>query len=243
MRRWLEQTEACRRLELQCFLDGRGTDCLSLSSGASMCDICTRRLDECAETAGFEEEEEVEEEWEEAAPTNVILDAHLSNRNQNDLLMDVLRLKQWLHRFNQQCILCFATSSNTHHEDNLSKCPRMIGRCLKCLTRGHSTRQCPHRITFPTGVCFACGLPNRIASEFLHINGEYGRCDSGGKDRILPLCWYIWHREDYRGKMLDHFRVWDILTSGDFAVWLGTDNSGLCNSARLFSWFFESFNM
>lgn len=155
------------------------------------------------------------------------------------------RLKGYLYifRHDSPCPICYVLGlQGSLAAHNIGRCKQLFGigdqtldLCLRCLDRGHTTRGCSVEIKFRgKGHCFICSLPQigEDKSEYFHFaEGAFGNrqlCDSGGKDVILPVAWFV-----YRHANL-------FFDASEFIQDFGFHDSGLPTPEKFASWLTQS---
>jgi hypothetical protein len=113
---------------------------------------------------------------------------------------------------------------------------------------------CPNKLVLPDGFCFGCTLPYRIGNEDFH--GEQSmrsKCESPGKDKIVPMCWHAYRyrkRELSKWAGFPSFEPPSSISPSGFAAWLGKPKEtsdgggggggGITNAVLTFLWHYNN---
>jgi len=195
MKGWVEGrtvagVKECRRMGLGLYMDGKGTNCLSLG-GCIWCDVCEEAMGKSTEIeseseSGTEVEREGSEmnvEWSQSTIEENMIVADGERGWQVDT---AIKIREMMSVFHKRCVLCWVNEMSAKHE--LSDCKEMPGKCIRCQSRDHSLRDCMN-VRYKGGYCcYKCGLPQRLGG--VHVHGEISveACEEGYMDKMLPLC-------------------------------------------------------
>ena len=247
MREWVAGTtvggvKECRRVGLGLYMDGKGTNCLSLGE-CVWCDVCE-------EAMGITTESENDSETEGSVVDAVSL-KRKRKIGESETMMDGIeenmtmadQEKRWqvdtatkigemMATFRTRCVLCWVNKVSAKHE--LSECREMPGKCSRCQSRGHSVRSCAG-VTYTGGYCcWKCGLPQKLGRAHIHGKISIGECEAGYMDKMFPLCWYLWRRTSWKRKLEAHFRrEW---SEEEFRGWICKIERGISNGVRVMLW-------
>ena len=151
---------------------------------------------------------------------SVMASSKASEESYNGHLLEGMSINEMLEAFHGICIFCkFKSGEMNSHAMN--KCPFLKSEnwCFKCLGSNHRVAQCSNRLVFDdkAGLCFVCSLPASIGktNRFHSFNCMGGKCDSKGKDMILPICWCV-----YRAGMTEHLIGKSFDSEREFANWI-----------------------
>ena len=251
----------CRRAMLSLYLDGTATSCHCMRN-AQLCDICERRGSSGALLpSSFAYTSTTSPTLSSAlvnAPTSIVSSSQLTYTIQRDFENSIAMLNERLEEFKFSCIFKIASvkrfeglNVNTKHVA-LKDCrchPSFLwrGRCYKCGVMGCDFRTCPVKgllegLVRRSHLCAFCYLPEKCNGVQLHDEATWGSrsCKSPAKDRLLPLCLYIYHKEK---KILDGLGGANRNDSvAAFVKWLLNVECGIPNAVRLFTKWRASIN-
>jgi hypothetical protein len=105
----------------------------------------------------------------------IVADSGNEQQRQKNVRDFALRFQSAMNEVVGTCTVCKASGSSDDKHRFSSSCSYVRGRCLGCLSNEHFiTKQfpCPNKLKFATnvGICFRCGLSNRIQQVILHPN-------------------------------------------------------------------------
>jgi RecQ family ATP-dependent DNA helicase len=242
----------CRRVGLGLYMDGKGTNCLSLGD-CVWCDVCEEAMGKSTETES-ESESEIEDEDEiegsEIEGSEMDIEEHewsqstIDGLEENVMVADAegqwqvdtaIKIREMMSVFYKRCVLCWVNKISAKHE--LSDCKEMPGKCSRCQSKGHSVRRCvPVRYT-GGNCCWKCGLPQKLGRVHIHGEMSIGACETGYMDKMFPLCWYLWLKTSWKRRLEAHFRQeW---SEDEFREWICRIDRGLTNGVRVMLWVWD----
>jgi hypothetical protein len=169
------QTKECRRTILGSYLDGTGYDC-HIYGNASLCDNCDSDIAEENENTMVASAEAMEDFYIMPAVGSIIVaDSGNEQQRQKNVRDFALRFQSAMNEVVGTCTVCKASGSSDDKHRFSSSCSCVRRRCLGCLSNEHFiTKQCPcpNKLKFApnVGICFRCGISNRIQQVILHPN-------------------------------------------------------------------------
>jgi hypothetical protein len=150
-----------------------------------------------------------------------------------------IKIREMMSVFYRRCVLCWVNDVSAKHE--LSDCKEMPGKCIRCQSRDHSVRDCVQVRYTGGNCCWKCGLPQKLGR--IHIHGEMsiGACEIGYMDKMFPLCWYLWRKTSWKGRLEAHFRQeW---SEDGFREWICKIDRGLSNGVKVMLWLWNEIEM
>ena len=164
--------------------------------------------------------------------------------------MSASAVLEFLTEAKGRCVLCTVAygRSASRSEHAMSRCPGLVGRCIRCLGQGHSASgggaetRCENRTTFDKTItcCYGCGLPNMLGGCCMHPEPFGTTCDSIGRDKIVPACWHLWRDPEKYDRVLTESNC-PRARAEDFASWLGRPHVTHTNNAvHLFSLYVDN---
>lgn len=239
----------CRRIGLGLYLDGKGTNCLSLGD-CVWCDVCDEMMEKSSGSeneSGMRSEDELEssnggmemdidsngdEFWSESRLEENMMTADEERQWKNDM---AVKIREMMELFGRQCVLCWVKKTRARHK--IEDCREMHGKCIRCQNRGHSVGRCV-RVQYRGGnCCWKCGMPQKLGQ--IHVHGEIsiGACEDGYKDKMWPLCWYLYRDIKWK-RLLEHGfgREW---SEDEFRVWICSIDRGITNGVRVMLWIYR----
>ena len=246
----------CRRVGLGSYMDGQGTNCLSLGE-CVWCDICNEAMGESTESeeegeavgsemdiqehvsesegSEMDMEEYVGESWSHSTIDRLEENMMVADQEQRVQVDTAVKIKEMMSVFHKRCVLCWVNKISARHE--LSDCREMPGKCIRCQSRDHSLRGCMN-VRYRGGYCcYKCGLPQRLAGVHIHREISAGTCEEGYMDKMLPLCWYLWRKMSWKRRLEAHFRgEW---LEDEFREWICKVDRGLTNGVRVMLWVWD----
>lgn len=192
VKEWLENDD-CRRLGLGLAVDGIA-DCCMASESAVLCDVCERHLQAVVEptishltsssvsspattqasASAFAVEsgativQSYPEPTTSTSASAVVSRAGDVQSSRDALSLLEMNLERALELLHDCCGICRVFKGMVE-EHTLWRCPMLVGRCLRCLKRGHSTHSCIEGyFNVPYSYCHKCQLPTHIGDVFFH---------------------------------------------------------------------------
>jgi len=137
--------------------------------------------------------------------------------------------------FQKRCVICWVNGKSAKHE--LEYCQEMPGKCSRCQNKEHSVGDCV-KVKYTGGhCCWKCGLPQRLGRVHIHGEMSVGECEAGYRDKMFPLCWYLWRKSTWKRRLEAHFkRQW---SEGQFREWICKIEKGMGNGVRVMLWMWE----
>jgi len=255
MREWVEGLmvngmKECRRIGLGSYMDGHGTNCLSLRN-CVLCDICEEAMDKITEVESEDEtrEQNVAEEDEDDG-SEMDIDSYggefwsqsmIDGREENMMMAEderqwqvqtAIKIREMMDVFRRRCVLCWARNISAQHL--VERCRIMPGKCLRCQSGDHSTNGCKNVIYRGGNCCWKCGLPQRLGGSYIHGDMSIGVCEEGWRDKMFPLCYYLWRKNGWKERLSAHFRQeWN---EDEFREWICRVDKGITNGVRVMLW-------
>jgi len=146
------------------------------------------------------------------------------------LVDTALNIKEMMAKLEKRCVVCWINNISAEHD--LSDCEWMYGRCLVCLDPRHKIGQC-FRARYGRGACcFKCGLPQRLGGVHIHGKIATGECEEGYRDKMGPLCWFMWRNNRWKRRLEACFRSqWK---EEEFREWMaGVEELEITNGVRV----------
>jgi superfamily II DNA helicase RecQ len=236
----------CRRVGLGLYMDGKGSNCLSLGD-CVWCDVCKEAMEKStdseSESDGSEGTNEVDgsemevdsdggELWSESMVDGLEENVIMADRESQWQVDTAIKIKEMMDVFYKRCVLCWVNKESARHE--LHDCREMPGKCIRCQNREHSVRNC-ERVQYTGGnCCWTCGLPQKLGRVHVHGEMQFGICVGGWADKMFPLCWYLWRKSSWRRRLEAHFR-WE-WSEDEFRLWICKVDRGITNGVRVMLW-------
>jgi hypothetical protein len=146
----------CRRVGLGSYMDGRGTNCLSLGE-CVWCDICNEAMGENTksedESEGVGSEMDMQEHVSESEGSEMDMEEYggeswsqsdglkenrmVADQEQRVQVDTVVKIREMMSVFYKRCVLCWVNKISARHE--LSDCKEMPGKCIRYQSRDHSS--------------------------------------------------------------------------------------------------------
>lgn len=134
--------------------------------------------------------------------------------------------------FHRRCVLCWVRGISARH--SVEYCGIMPGKCLRCQSRDHSVNDCKNAIYRGGNCCWKCGLPQRLGGSYIHGDMSIGACEEGWRDKMFPLCYYLWRKSGWKERLSAHFRgEWN---EDEFREWICRVDRGMTNGVRVMLW-------
>jgi hypothetical protein len=154
------------------YLDGTGYDC-HIYGNASLCDNCISDATEEIQNTMVASADALEEFYIMPAVGRVIVaNSGKEEQRQRNVRDFALRFQSAMNEVEGTCTVCKASGSSDYRHNFSSRCSYVSGRqCIGCLSSEHSwVNQCPNKLKFMpnVGICYRCGLSNRIQQVILH---------------------------------------------------------------------------
>jgi len=233
----------CRRVGLGLYMDGNGTNCLSLRD-CILCDICEKAMGQSTDSeTGTDlevEEMDLESENDDGLDSSENMMEGIENMNTADELQrwqvhTAMRIKEMMSVFQKRCVICWANGKSAKHE--LGYCPEMPGKCIRCQNKEHSVDYCV-KVKYTGGnCCWKCGLPQRLGPVHVHGEMSVGECAAGYRDKMFPLCWYLWRKSAWKRRLEAHFKQeW---SEREFREWICKIEKGMSNGVRVMLWMWQ----
>lgn len=256
MREWVEGlmvngTKECRRVGLGSYMDGHGTNCLSLRN-CVLCDVCEEAMDKVTEIESEDEtrgQTVAEEGEDEDGGSEMDIDSYggewsqstIDGREENMMMAEeerrwqvdtAIKIREMMDVFRRRCVLCWARNISAQH--SVQRCGIMPGKCLRCQGGDHSVDDCEDVIYRGGNCCWKCGLPQRLGGSYIHGDMSIGACEEGWRDKMFPLCYYLWRKSGWKDRLEAHFHQgW---TEDGFRAWICRVDRGITNGVRVMLW-------
>jgi superfamily II DNA helicase RecQ len=248
---WACDVSCCRRQRLQTYLDGIGSNCLSI--GGQPCDICHGALNTAPKRTSSEAAvsqagiRDVRPKLpSQAVPTSgsslpnhrgfpafavarnseaAAKNVHLSN-----LIADRLHDAIWSDIF--KCWTCFSFGDVGHRN---GYCPHSYG-CLRCHVIGHGPKDCTLKAVDYSGLCFTCGLPNTVLNRKIH--GQFQKnCQHGTKVKLHQVAGFAYQK--YTAQLRAYFASAPAAAFNNyesFRSWSLLTTNGILNAISVWYW-------
>ena len=235
----------CRRVGLGLYMDGKGTNCLSLGE-CIWCDICKEAMARSeSESEGIGSEMDVQDDGSELEGSEMDVEdwsqSTIDGLEENMIVADqekrwqvdtAIKIREMMSVFHKRCVLCWVNNMSAKHE--LSDCKEMQGKCIRCQSRDHSVRDCVDVRYTGGNCCWKCGLPQKLGRVHIHGEMSIGACETGYMDKMLSLCWYLWRKTSWKRRLEVHFRQeW---SEDEFREWICRIDRGITNGVRVMLW-------
>jgi len=242
--RTVEGIKECRGVGLGLYMDGKGTNCLSLRN-CVLCDVCEEAMDKTteteSETEGNESDNEIDYEmdidegemWSQSTIDGLEENMIVGDMERRWQVHTAITIREMMSTFHKRYVLCWVRGETANHV--LEYCnPVMPGKCLRCQSRDHSIEKCVN-VTYTGGnCCWKCGLPQRLGKSYIHGEMSIGACEEGYEDKMWPLCWYLWRNMSWKAQLQAHFRrQW---SEDEFREWICRIERGITNGVRVMLW-------
>ena len=122
------------------------------------------------------------------------------------------------------CVLIPDRAGNQKYFNHPMESRCGIGHCIRCWSKEHSGKDCSWAKKFPTGVCWYCGLPQKLYQEGTH-DPHLTPSECEFKDRILPLVWLSYWDLEIRVQWIAELQVQN-MTPPQFGKWIEDCASG-----------------
>jgi helicase-like protein len=250
--RTVEGIKECRGVGLGLYMDGKGTNCLSLRN-CVLCDVCEEAMGKTtetesenegrlqsesdneseSETRGYEMDIDEGEMWSQSTIDGLEENMIVGDIERRWQVHTAITIREMMSTFHKRCVLCWVRGISANHV--LEYCnPVMPGKCLRCQSKDHSIEECVN-VTYTGGnCCWKCGLPQRLGRSYIHGEMSIGACEEGYRDRMWPLCWYLWRKMSWKARLQAHFRrEW---TEDEYRGWICRIDRGITNGVRVMLW-------
>ena len=154
MLKYANNTLTCRRKIISSYFDGKEIGCNQVSL-CNPCDICQKNSKTIDNNSLLVDND------------NLVAQSNIVQLNLNAKNMFVLQLKTMLNLLKSNCRLCFVINNNLL-DHNISHCPNLQGRCLKCFSKNHIANRCNVITIHPSQFCSQCLLPDYFQDECFH---------------------------------------------------------------------------
>ena len=242
--RKVDGVKECRRIGLGLYMDGKGTNCLSLGE-CVWCDICSELMtmsesdgsDESNELAESDELSEMNvdsytEGWDEDMMDLLNENMITADQTQRQQVSEAMEIKEMMDVFRKRCVVCWMNDISAGHA--IENCQEMWGNCTRCLSKDHAVRGCARRKYTGGYCCFKCGMPQKLKKVHIHGIIATGTCEDGYMDKLPPLCWYLWRKSKWRVQLETHFqREW---SEPEFEEWICRIENEMTNGTRVMLW-------
>ena len=252
----------CRRVGLGSHMDGIGTNCLSMRD-CVLCDICEEAMDKITEIesegegeSGVWSEIEIEnddcsenghetdgdemdidggEMWSQSTIDGLQENLITGNTETQWQVHTAIKIREMMSVFHKRCVLCWVREISAKHI--LKDCRVMPGKCLRCQNEDHSLKECVDVMYKGGSCCWKCGLPQMLGENYIHGDMRIGACEEGWRDKMFPLCYYLWRKSGWRERLESHFRrEW---TEEGFREWICMIDRGITNGVRIMLWIWD----
>jgi len=235
MREWVANSNQCRQLGLAMYMDGKGTNCVSIKD-CVWCDVCRREMSWGGHVRYSDDDMDQRRMLERALWSESEEDADVNmeraQQSTRALTATAQKIREMMDGLSERCVICWINKVSADHE--LAECELMHGKCIRCQDERHKLKQC-QRVRYWGGrCCFSCGLPQRLGQVHIHGDASMGECESGYMDKMWPLCWQVYRRRGWRVELEAFFRQeWE---EDGFRNWISQVEDGMANGVRVMLW-------
>ncbi len=249
----MNKSKHCRRAVLSYYLDGQSTACNEL---CQLCDVCSSGTtpNNFAQSAatGYSCGVVLPKTTDHVLAT--LEDAsNVTNTLQKEMVREATLLPDYLKELDTKCVFQCAAVGKLDRLDLSSKHSKLgncrchpdfhwISRCFKCGS-GSCYKPCKlkpliERQVATSQICAYCYLPGSCDSVLLHDESTWGKSSCVNKDRIWPLCLFLFYKKKEFLKQIGAISTTTTIEA--YVGWLVEKDAGLPNAARVFCKWCES---